>query len=165
MNPYQRKGMTKSLPQKIKETLENFLKTQFLIIIVVTIISWSILTFLGVKHALLLAGLTGSLSIIPYIGMIVSAVLTGIVAVVDGVRFLPEVHPVYEGVMIIFIYIILNQLIDFFLAPYITGKYTNIKPLFIFLSVLAGTLLFGIVGAMLAVPTLLIIKTILNHDT
>jgi predicted PurR-regulated permease PerM len=152
-----------SLAGKIAGTLVNYVKTQFLVFPVVTIVTWIILNLLGIKYSLLLAFVTGSLSIVPLVGMSAAALITGTVAVFDGVRFLNGFHPVFEGIVIIIIYIILNQLIDFFLTPYLIGKTSKVNPLLILLTVIIGTWLFGIVGAVLSVPVLLVVMTILKH--
>jgi len=157
--------MEKTLAGKIRQTLIQYAKTQLLVVIVVTFVSWIILSLLNIKYALLLAFITGSLSTIPFIGMTTAALLTGMVAVFDGVHFPSDIHPIFEGVTILIIYLIMNQLIDLFLAPYVMGKMTDIRPVFIILSVIVGTWIFGIAGTLLAVPVLLVARTILKYFT
>lgn len=157
--------MEKTLAGKIRQTLIQYAKTQFLVVIVVTVVSWIVLSLLNIKYALLLAFITGSLSTIPFIGMTTAALLSGMVAVFDGIRFPSDIHPIFEGVTILIIYLIMNQLIDLFLAPYVMGKMTDIRPVFIILSVIIGTWMFGIAGTLLAAPVLLVARTILKYYT
>jgi predicted PurR-regulated permease PerM len=163
MNQQWMKVSGRNLATEIALTLTHYLKTQFLVILIVTIITWIILSILGVQYSLLLAFITGSLSIVPFAGMITAALITGIVAIFDDIRFLNNIHPVFEGLIILIIYIILNQIIDFFIAPYLLGKISKIHPLLVLLFVIIGTWIFGIVGTILTVPLLLVIRTIFNH--
>lgn len=163
MKSYKMKKQETNLSKSIKKTLVNYAKTQFLIVIVVTSISWIILSLLGFRHAILLAGITGSLSTIPFIGMTIAAVIVGLTAIFDGLNFLNGFHPIFEGMMMLIIYFVLNQLTDFLLAPYLMGKMTKVHPFLIILFVIVGTWIFGIFGAILAIPVLLVIKTILGN--
>jgi predicted PurR-regulated permease PerM len=157
------KQAEKSLSREILLTLAGYVKTQFLVFTIVTASVFFILTALGVRYALLLAVTTGALSAVPVFGMTVAAVLTALVAVFDGARFLSGPHPVFEGVIILIIYFLMNQLIDFILAPYLMGRITRINPLLVLFTVIIGTWVFGIMGAVFSVPALLTVRTILKH--
>lgn len=157
------KHAQKKLSVKIADTLTSYLKTQFILIAVVTVISWCLLSFLGVSYALLLSLITGSFSIIPVLGILTAALLTALVAVFDSSRFLPNAPVVLEGLVIILLYILLNILIDYFLSPYLIGKTMKIHPLILIVSVLIGTSVFGIAGTILTVPVLLVAKTVSDH--
>ena len=150
---------TKTLQKRITDILALYFKTQFVVIIIVTLVSWVILSILGIKYALVLACITGVFSTIPTFGVFTSAVITALVAIFDNVRFIPNIVEGLEGVAIIAIYILLNFLIDWGLTPYLTGKIVKIHPLVLFISVLIGSAMFGIVGAFLATPLLLVAKT------
>jgi predicted PurR-regulated permease PerM len=152
-----------SLFESIVKTLTNYLKTQFLLVAVITLFYWIILSLLGIKYALLLSIITGLLSTIPLFGMTVAALITATIAVFDGIRFLDNFHPIFAGILILIIYFILNQLIDIFLAPYIMGKFIKVNPFLVILSILVGTWIFGIIGAVLTIPILLVVRTIFNH--
>jgi len=72
------------------------------------------------------------------------------------------IPPFFEGIMLLAVYLILNQIIDLIISPLIIGKTTGISPLALFLSVLIGSLLFGIAGTVLAIPVLIAIKSFLE---
>lgn len=152
-----------SLGQKIKKVLINYLLTQLVLMIIVSLAIFGILTLLNVKYAVLLAILTGVLSVIPNYGMIVSSFIVALVAIFDNAVFLPNLPPFVEGLAVILILVILNKLSDTFLAPILLSKQNKINPLLIFFTVILGTLFFGVIGAVLAVPILLVIKTVLDH--
>lgn len=153
----------KSLGEKIIEILQAYIKTQLIVVALVSIVSWILLSLLHIPYAWLLAFFTGALSVIPVLGMITAAIITSFVSVFDGVRFLPNLPEIFEGVTVLILFGLLNFGIDFFLAPFIVGKYTKIHPLLLVLFIVVGTVTFGFFGALLAVPAFLVAKTVFDH--
>jgi predicted PurR-regulated permease PerM len=153
----------KNLSRKIADTLILYAKTQLLLVVLVTVTSWIILSLLGVQYYQLLAILTGVVSVIPVLGITISAVIVAIVATFDSTRFLPSLPVLLEGFAILVIYGILNITIDYILSPYLTGKITKVHPLLLVVAVVLGSIVFGIPGALFAVPVVLVVKTILDH--
>lgn len=154
----------RTLPNKIVDVLITYARTYLLLIIVVTLLAWLMLSWLGVRFALLLALITGSLSVVPILGITVAAVIACLVAIFDGVRFLPTSPPLFEGLLVVVIYGILNFAVDYLLSPYLIGKSTNIPPLLLLVLVLMGTWIFGVWGALMTVPVILVIKTIIEDN-
>lgn len=152
-----------SLGKKIRKVLVNYLFTQLILMAIVTLVVWGFLYFLNIKYSLLLAVLSGVLSAVPNYGVISSSIVVALVAIFDNVVFIPNMPSFVEGVVVVLVFLIFNMLIDTFLAPLILGKGNKLNPLLVFVSVILGTLFLGIIGAILAVPTLLIIKTVLEH--
>ncbi len=150
--------------RQIRDVLKTYLKTQFVIMLTVALAVWMILSAIGVRFPLILGIITGALATIPIVGMISAALIAATVATLDNLRFLPQVPEIVEGCCVFGIFLLLNLLIDYLVGPYITGKLTNIHPIVTLVSVLLGSALFGIVGAILAVPALLVILTILNYS-
>lgn len=101
------------------------------------------LKILGVKYALVLALLAGILEIVPYIGPVLSA----IPAVLLGLAQSP-----FLALLIILLYIIIQQLENHFLVPKIMEKVVGLNPLVVILVLLVGAKLAGVLGAILAVP-------------
>lgn len=153
------------LPEKIISVLTSYIKTQMILMLAVTIVSWMALTVIGVQFSLLLAVMTGSLSVIPILGMTVAGIIVSAVAVFDSIRFLPGMSVLFEGVVVIAMYGILNFIIDYFLSPYLIGKSSGVHPVVLLVFVVMGTFLFGMWGAFLTVPVILTIKTISRHYT
>lgn len=151
-----------TLREKIRKVLINYFTTQFVLMIIVGLTTWGILTLLNLKYALVLAILTGVLSAIPNFGILVATVVASLVAVFDQVVFLQNTPSIIEGIVVLLIFVLLNKLVDLFLAPFFLGKTNNISPLVVFLVTLLGTIFFGIWGAIFAMPVFLIAKTVLE---
>ncbi|HEU5273540.1 MAG TPA: AI-2E family transporter [Xanthobacteraceae bacterium] len=103
---------------------------------------------LGIHHALLLAILTGLLEMIPVIGPISSAVIAGLVAVryATGLDSIIE-YAIYATV--------LRLSIDELLGPVVLGRAAHVHPVMVIFCFLAGGILFGIPGVIMAIPVAL----------
>lgn len=150
----------KDTGEQIKQVLLSYLKGQFVVMVVTMVASYAILTYLQVKFALLLAGVTGAFSIIPIFGMMTAAAITLIVVLVGGQTIL-GMSPFLGVVFILLIYFLLNQMIDWIISPLIVGKALKINPLILFIAVIIGVSVFGIVGAILTPPALGVIRVLL----
>jgi len=109
---------------------------------------------LGLNHAVLLAILTGLLEMIPVVGPAASAIVAGLVALHHA-----------KGMWAILAYVLyaglLRLSIDEFLGPIVLGRAAHIPAVMVIFCFLAGGVLFGITGVIMAVPVALTIKIVL----
>lgn len=111
--------------------------------------------YLGLHHALLLALITGLLELLPVIGPVSSAVLAGLVAVHQAAAA--------SAILAFIAYAIALRLsIDQFFGPLVLGKAARVRPVLVIFCFLAGGLLLGVSGVILAVPVALAIKVALG---
>ena len=109
---------------------------------------------LGIRHAVVLALMTGILEMIPVIGPISAAVIAGLVAV----RYATGIGPIIAYA----IYATALRLsIDQLLGPVVLGTAARVHPIAVIFCFLAGGALFGIVGIILSVPAALVVRTTL----
>ncbi len=101
---------------------------------------------IGLNYALLLGLMAGVLSIIPYLG----AVLTLIPALVLAtVQFHDWLHPL----LVLGVFGVVQALEGLFISPKIIGDRVGLHPLTIIVAVMVGTtLLGGVLGGILAIP-------------
>jgi predicted PurR-regulated permease PerM len=102
------------------------------------------LTVMGVPLAFPLAVLVALGSFIPLVG----AILTG--ALAAGVAGLTK--GLVAAVVVVGLLLIDNQIEAHALQPFVVGRYVRIHPLAVVLALATGAILFGIVGAVVAVP-------------
>lgn len=152
-----------TLVEKIMKVLINYVTTQFVLMVITSLAVWGILSLLKVKYAVILAVLTGVSSAIPNFGIIFSSIVVTLVTIFDGTTFLPSLPPLLEGIIVLAFILLLNKLVDLVLAPFLLSKANKINPLLLIITVILGTALFGIAGAVLSVPLVLVIKTVLEH--
>jgi predicted PurR-regulated permease PerM len=102
------------------------------------------LVILGVPLALPLATIVFLGAFIPLIGATVAGILATLVALVTN-------GPT-TALIVLVVVIAVNQLEGDLLAPVVIGRALALHPLAILLALTAGTILAGIIGALLAVP-------------
>ena len=156
-----KKRIKKSLIE-IKVLLSRyFLGLLFQITILFTMYTIILLIF-GVKDAVVIAFLCALLNLIPYIGPLIGIILMSFLTMTSylGQDFSSVIIPKTIYVIIGYVF---AQLIDNFLSqPYIFSNSIKSHPLEIFLVILSGGILFGIVGMILAIPLYTVIKVFLK---
>ena len=138
---------------RIETQLGAWVRGQLLLGLSVGIATYLGLLVLDVKYALPLAILAGVLEIIPVIGPII----TGFILVIVGLSISPLV-----GVYCLILSILIQQLENNFLVPLIMKRAVGLSPVLTIISILVGQELFGILGAIIAVPTAAMIAVIVN---
>ncbi|MGH8228460.1 MAG: AI-2E family transporter, partial [Steroidobacteraceae bacterium] len=111
---------------------------------------------LGLHHAVPLALLTGVLEVIPVVGPAASAIIAGLVAVRHAVS-------AWDILAYVVYAIALRVSIDQFFGPIVLGHAARVRPIVIIFCFLAGGILFGVVGVILAVPVAIGIKVVLAN--
>ena len=102
------------------------------------------LSLLGVPLAFPLAVVIGLGSFVPLVG----AIVTGILAV--GVAGLSK--GLVAAIIVVAVLLLDGQIEGHVLQPFVVGRYVRVHPLAVVLALGAGGLLFGIFGAIVAVP-------------
>lgn len=157
--PDKKVSKAEDIVEKIKEVLFSYIKGQLIVMLVTMFAFYLILSYLDIRFAPILSVITGAFSIVPVFGMMTAAIITLITVIIGGQRIL-GLSPILEAVFILILYFLLNQVIDWIVSPLIIGKSLKIHPLVLFITVIVAVSLFGIVGAILAAPTLAVIRVI-----
>ncbi|MCM4158959.1 AI-2E family transporter [Antarcticibacterium flavum] len=114
------------------------------------------LGFSGVDNFILISFIAAFLSLIPFIGNIIGFML----ALVFGFLTTGETT-VLIGIIITFT---LVQFIEsYILEPYVVGDKVNLHPFLVILAIIAGNMIWGVMGMILAIPVLGILNVILRH--
>jgi predicted PurR-regulated permease PerM len=108
------------------------------------------LSILQVKFSLLLAVMAGVLSLIPIFGTIIST----IPAVLVGLT-----HGFVTGVLVLGWILVIHFIEANILNPKILGDSAEIHPVIVVFALVAGEHYFGLIGALLAVPTASIVQS------
>jgi hypothetical protein len=80
-------------------------------------------------------------------------VLAAGVALLEGSTWIPLSNLWVTGIVLI-VYLVLINLKNFFLRPYIMGRSVHMNEALVFIAILIATILQGILGALLVVPVL-----------
>ncbi len=129
-------------------------------ITVITLFVTTLLSILGVKNALLIGFFAALMNVIPYVGPIFGASFAVLITVSSNLdlSFYSEMLPLLGKVIAVFG---IMQLIDnFILQPNIFSKSVKAHPLEIFLIVLVGAKIGGILGMVLAIPMYTVLRVV-----
>lgn len=160
-----RRGIVTTLPSSIRpraarllrgswETLGRYFRGQLLVALIDAIFIGLGLLLLGVPLALPLSVLIFFGGLFPIVGAIATGTLAVLVALADA--------GLTVGLIVLGLVIAVQQLESNVLEPLILGRVIALHPLVIVLSITAGSLLLGILGAFLAVPVAAILARVIE---
>ncbi|MGY2067840.1 AI-2E family transporter [Blastococcus sp. SYSU DS0619] len=124
----------------------------------------AIIDAVGIGAALLILGvpLWASLTLLTFIGAFVplfGATVSGAVAVLVTL----VTNGVTDAVIVLIVVLVVQQVEGNILHPLIVGRALRLHPTVVLLAVTAGTLLWGLAGALLAVPLVAVAYRVLNY--
>ena len=134
-------------------TVSGYVAGNLLISVIAGVVMFVTLTVLGVPFAAALAVWVAFADMIPLVGATLGAIPSVIVA------FL---HSVPAGIIVLIVFIVYQQFENHVLQVTIMSRTVQLNPLLVLVSVLVGVELFGIVGALLAIPAAGIIQVIVK---
>lgn len=146
---------TNALLDRSVGVVQQYLYGMMLIIACLWVMYGIGFSLIGVKYALFFAILCGVLEIIPFVGNITGSTLTCIMALTQGggATMVLEILLTYGVIQGIQFYII---------SPLVMRAQVHLQPLFTIVVLIAGDLLWGIPGMILAIPSLGILKIVLD---
>jgi len=142
----------------VENVVQGYISGLLLVTMIVAALNSVGLLILGIDHAIFFGILSGLLTIIPYVGIFIGALMPVVMALLTKDSLW---YP--AGVVIIFS--IVQFLEGNFITPRITGSKVSINALAAIIALLIGGKVLGIAGMILAVPALGIIKILLLHTT
>lgn len=122
----------------------RWLQGQLILSVIVGIFVYLGLMILGVKNAFVLALLAAMFELIPLFGPILAAVPAIAVALIDG--------GISLGVMVLLLYVIIQQFENHLLHPLVVKKVVGVPALVVIIALLIGGTFAGFLGIILAVP-------------
>jgi predicted PurR-regulated permease PerM len=141
--------------RSINDSMVVFFRGQVLVALCVGVLTGCGYALVGIKYALLLGAATGVLGIVPYLGVIASAVPALLLAVV---QFGDLWHPL----MVLGVIALVQFAEGWFISPRIIGDRVGMHPMTIIIAILVGTaMLGGILGGVLAIPLTAVLRTLL----
>lgn len=152
------------IPERYQKFLQDFLNSVqkkigawgrglLLLSLFVSFMVYLGLTLLGVEYALTLALIAGLTEFVPYIGPLL-ALIPALVVVLGQSSTL--------ALLVIILYIIIQQIENILLSPYIMHKALGLDPLIVIVVVLVGAKILGPIGIVLAVPITTIISILVK---
>lgn len=138
---------------RTRRKLGRWFTSQIIISFFVGSLTFVALLFLGTDYALLLGILAACLEIIPYVGPIAIGIISFII-------ILPQSGTL--ALLAVFIFFLIQQLENHVLVPLIVGRVVGIDPVVVVIALLAGSKLAGLVGAVVAIPAVIILQEVID---
>jgi predicted PurR-regulated permease PerM len=152
---------------KSLETINNLLSRYFIGLLfqitILFIFYTIILLAFNIHNAVVIAFLCALLNLIPYVGPMIGAILMFILSMTSNIGLDFQTEILSTSLWILFWYLIAQLVDNFASQPLIFSKTTKSHPLEIFLIIIMGGLLFGVVGMITAVPLYTALKVILKE--
>ena len=144
--------------------IQNLLTRYFIGILgqitIITVIVTLGLTVLGIENALLIAFFAALINVIPYLGPMIGAAFGVFIAITSNIEldFYTEMLPMIGKIMVVFAFMQLTD--NFVLQPIIFSTSVKAHPLEIFIIILIGAHIYGIIGMVLAIPGYTVIRVV-----
>jgi predicted PurR-regulated permease PerM len=142
--PPERSDWLKGLYDRIGATVANYVAGALLQATVAGVLAWIMLMILGVPYALPLAVVVFLLDLVPLVGATLGAIIVGVVTLFSD-------FPTDTIIWAIFS-IVYQQVENTVIQPRIQARAVAVHPFVVLVSVLFGSTLFGVLGALLAIP-------------
>jgi predicted PurR-regulated permease PerM len=152
----ERQRMTSAIIDDINTQIQRYLLVLLVTAVIVGIVTWLILAWMGVRHAPMWGILAGVFNSIPYFGPVIVAGGLFVVGMVQG-------GGITQALQMSGAAIAITSLEGWLLTPLLMGKAERMSALAVFLGLLLWTWVWGAWGTILAVPMLVAIKSVADH--
>jgi predicted PurR-regulated permease PerM len=140
--------------RRAKVRMDRWLLGQGSLMLILGMLSTGIYLFLHIRYAFALGVLTGTLNIIPVIGAAVCIALALLVAAIDSWG---------RVIGVAIFYIVYLQVENSFLTPRIMRNSVGLPGLAILVALLLGSALGGVPGALVSVPTAVLVAVLVDE--
>ena len=123
-------------------------------VIFVGTLSFISFKLIGVKYPVILATIGGTFDFIPILGPAIASILIFIMTVFSDIS---------KAIFVFIIYAILQLLENYILFPLLSRKVIKISPILVIVALFIGGKIWGVLGAILAVPFVAILYEVLKE--
>ena len=152
--PKSRRESISELISAIEEKVGFYIAGQGVLCLVIGILSLVTYLLIGLPNALVLALVAGVLEAVPLIGPLLGAIPAGVIAL--------SIAP-SKLIWVVVATLVIQQTESIFLVPRVMRKAVGVNPFVSLLAIFAFSSLFGIAGALMAIPTAAIIQLLLDR--
>lgn len=145
------------IARQIESDISAYLTTITVINLALGAALWGLLTLIGVPNPLLWGVLAAVTNYLPYLGAIV---MMAVLAMVGFLTF----DNLGQALLVPGVFVGLNILESYLVTPLVLGRRLTLNPVVIFLGLTFWGWLWGITGALLAVPIMVVFKIFCDHS-
>jgi predicted PurR-regulated permease PerM len=141
----------------VERSLVRYLRGQLFLCAIMGVLGWAIMFFTVGEYALAVGAWVAATELIPVLGAFLGAIPAVAIAL-----FVPQ-GGFFEALLVAFLFLIAQQIEGNLLVPRIQGGSVGVHPLIVLFATLAGTALYGILGAIFAVPVVAIVAATIRY--
>jgi predicted PurR-regulated permease PerM len=141
--PLDRRDRIRAVIEEVEKTVGAFLAGQLLLGLMIGIASLVAYLLIGLPYAVALAVLAGLFELIPLVGPVLGAAAALLVALA---------YDPSKTIWVVASAVVIQALENYILVPRVVGQSVGVNPLVTLLALLALGSLFGIPGALVAIP-------------
>lgn len=141
----------KTFIDKLEIRLGGWVRGELTLMVIIGVMTYIGLVLLGIPYALPLAIIAGILEIVPGIGPVIS----GVPAVLVALTLSPAM-----ALAVVALYFLIQQLENTIVVPKVMQRATGVNPLITIVAIAIGFRLAGVVGAILAVPIVIVLHVV-----
>jgi predicted PurR-regulated permease PerM len=156
MMPRGRARMPREISEEIETAVSRYLRTVMLINLGLGLATWGVLAALGMPNAPLWGMVAGVLNVVPYLGAVATA---GILLVAALTSF----DSVGHALLMPGAFLLLNLIEANVVTPVLLGREFPLNPVAVFVGLLFWGFVWGIPGAILAVPMMVTLKIVCDR--
>ena len=139
----------KEIILKINNIITNYIKATFITSLIIFILSTIVFYIFGLDNAFILGIICGITNIIPYVGPYIGAALPVLLMFTKSIK---------KGILLSISIFIIQFIEGNIIGPLIIKKNIDIHPITSIIGLIIFSHFFGIVGAIIALPSIAIIK-------
>ncbi len=136
---------------KLESRLGGWVRGELILMTIIGVLTYIGLSLLGIPYALPLAIFAGFLELVPGIGPIISSV--------PGILLGLTISP-FMGIAAAILYFVIQQVENTVIVPKVMEKIAGVNPLVTIISIAIGFNMGGILGAILAVPIVILLHVL-----
>jgi predicted PurR-regulated permease PerM len=141
----------------VERSLVKYLRGQLLLCAIMGVLGWAIMFFTVGEYALAVGAWVAATELIPVLGAFLGAIPAVAIAL-----FVPQ-GGVVQALIVAGLFLVAQQIEGNLLVPRIQGGSVGVHPLIVLFATLAGTALYGILGAIFAVPVVAILAATVRY--
>jgi predicted PurR-regulated permease PerM len=142
----------------VERVIQGYVSGLFLVTLIIAALNSIGLMIVGIDHAIFFGILSGILTIIPYVGIIIGALFPIVMALITK-------DSVWYAIGVVIVFSIVQFLEGNFITPRITGSKVSINALAAIVALLLGGKILGIAGMILAIPGIGLLKILLSQSS
>lgn len=139
----------------IQVVVQSYISGLMIVIVIVSLLNSAGLLILGIDYAIFFGVFASILTVIPYIGILIGAMLPALFT-------LATTGNLVDSILVIAIFSFVQFLEGNFITPFVIGSKVSINPFAAILALLIGAEIWGAAGMIISIPVIATLKVLFD---